>query len=129
MSNLWLAIEPDVVETRLMSTQAPVGTVLLARFPLLPKQPEALGLFLRGVAAWHGEPLCAVLDAEAEDVWRHPERWAQLLGDLDDACIRVEWVSYSAAVKTKDNAFFKPQLGNFERSRRLLSYAATGQCP
>ncbi len=127
MSNLWLTIEPDVAETRLMLTQAPVGTVLLARFPLFPKQPEALGLFLRGVAAWHGEPLCAVLDAESEDVWHHPERWSQLLGNLDDACIRVEWVAYSQAVKAGGNPMFKPQLASFERARRLVGFAATGQ--
>jgi len=39
--------------------------------------PEAL-------VAWHGRPLTGVLDADAQDVARHPERSAQLLGDLDD---------------------------------------------
>ena len=127
MSNLWLTIEPCLVETKLMLTQAPVGTVLQASFPLVPKQPEALGLFLRGVAAWHGEPLCAVLDAEAEDVWQHPERWAQLLGNLDDSCIRVEWIGYSQAIKAKDKPQFKSQSASFEKARRLCNYAATGQ--
>jgi hypothetical protein len=60
MYPLWMSIVPDVVETRLMLAMGGVGQVLRARFPLIPKQPEGLSLFLRGIAAWHGRPFCAV---------------------------------------------------------------------
>jgi hypothetical protein len=32
-----------------------------------------------------------VLDADAEDVRRHPERWSLLLGDAPERAVRVEW--------------------------------------
>jgi hypothetical protein len=123
MYPLWMSIVPDVVETRLMLTMGNVGQVLRARFPLIPKQPDGLSLFLRGIAAWHGQPFCAVLDAESKDVFDHPERWAQMLGDLDDAAIHVEWVMRSKGLK---HDRFMDRLTGFARSERLLTYAATG---
>jgi len=71
MSPLWMSIEPDISGTRIMMTQGGCGTIMRARLPHIPKQPEALGLFLRGVGAWYGRPFCAVLDADAQDVWDH----------------------------------------------------------
>ncbi|MCP4673964.1 MAG: hypothetical protein GY854_00275 [Deltaproteobacteria bacterium] len=124
MYPLWMSIAPDVMETQIMLTMGGVGTLLRARFPLIPKQPEGLGLFLRGIAAWFGQPFCAVLDADAQDVWEHPERWAQLLGDLDDASIRVEWRGHSE-VFGRDR--LAGTVGDFRKTRRLLTYAATGQ--
>jgi len=126
MYPLWLSIVPDVVETRLMLTMGGVGQVMRARFPLVPKQPEGLSLFLRGIAAWHGRPFCAVLDAGSKDVFEHPERWAQLLGDLDDASIHVEWAMPGKEL-TRDR--FLGRLTGFARSERLITYAATGLEP
>ncbi len=124
MSPLWMSIEPDISGTRIMMTSGGSGTVLRARFPHLPRQPEALGLLLRGIAAWFGQPFCAVLDADAEDVDKHPERWARYLGDLDDAMIQVEWRGYSESFR-RDR--FTGTVGDFRRARRLITYTATGQ--
>lgn len=124
MYPLWMSIVPDTVETRLMLTMGGVGQLLRARFPLVPKQPDGLALFLRGIAAWYGQPFCAVLDAESQDVFEHPERWARMLGDLDDAAIHVEWVWNSGNLK-RDR--FMDRLTGFARSERLITYAATGQ--
>jgi hypothetical protein len=123
MSPLWLSIAPDVVQTRLMMTRGGVGPVLRARFPLVPKQQDGLSLLLRGISAWYGEPFCAVLDAASKDVFEHPERWARLLGDLDDAAIHVEWVMRGKPL-VRDR--FLERLPGFARSEDLLTYAATG---
>lgn len=125
MSPLWLSIQPELVETRLMLTQPGVGTALRARLPVVPMQPDALGLLLRGLVAWYGQPFCAVLDAECEDVQRHPERWAQLLGDVESTVVRIEWVGYTASTARRDR--FLGALGEFDRARRLITFAATGQ--
>jgi hypothetical protein len=125
MSPLWLSIEPCRTETRLMLTQAPAGTALRARLPILPAQPCALTLVLRGLAAWYGQPLTAVLDADAEDVARHPERWARLLGELDGETVRVEWVARSRPATGRDR--FLGVVGDFRSARRLLALATTGQ--
>jgi hypothetical protein len=125
MSPLWMSIEPRGTETRLMLTQAPGGTVLRARLPLVPCQPCGLTLVLRGLAAWYGQPLCAVLAADAEDVARHPERWARLVGELDGEQVRVEWVASSRATAERDR--FLGAVGEFRSARRLLTLATMGQ--
>jgi hypothetical protein len=125
MSPLWMSIEPRRTETRLMLTHAPAGTALRARLPVLPAQPCGLMLVLRGLAAWYGQPLCAALDADAEDVARHPERWAQLLGELDGETVRAEWVARSRPATERDR--FLGTVGDFRSARRLLVRAATGQ--
>lgn len=125
-SPLWIAIEPRIVETRLLLSVPGVGTALRARLPLLPQQPQALATLLTALSAWYGAPCCAVLDAAAEDVWQHPERWARLLGELDDERIWVEWVwppSPRAAARDR----FLGAVGDFARAKRLLTFAATGQ--
>jgi len=123
-SPLWMSIEPMIVETRLMLSVPGVGTVLRARLPLLPRQPQALAMLLQALSAWYGEPFCAVVEAEAEDVWRHPERWSRLLGELDGEQIRVEWV-WPSSRSVRDR--FLGAVGDFHRARRLITFAATGQ--
>jgi hypothetical protein len=120
-----MSIEPRATETRLLLTQPRVGTSLRARLPVVPVQPEALGLLLRGLVAWYGQPFCAVLDAAAADVQHQPERWAQFLGDIESALVRVEWVAHQVADEPRDR--FLGTLGDFRHARRLITFAATGQ--
>jgi hypothetical protein len=125
MSPLWMSIEPGTRETRLMLTQPMVGPVLRARLPAVPAHPDALGFILRGLAAWYGQAFCAALDAESEDVRLHPERWARLLGDLEDSLIQVEWVARPDSPDHRDR--FLGAVGDFSSARRLITRAATGQ--
>jgi hypothetical protein len=118
-----MSIEPKFHETRVMLTMGGVGTLLRARFPLIPKQPEGMGLFLKGIAAWHGQPFCAVLDADAVDVQKHPERWSRMLGDLDESVIRVEWRGYSQSFR-HDSLI--NTVGDFRCGKRMITYTATG---
>src|SRR5579872_1069159 len=96
---LWMTIEPGAEETLLALSDPGRGPVLRARLPQIPAQPRALATLLESLAAWHGRSLCAVLDADAEDVRRHGDRWARLLGDLDGAHISVEWSSRPATAR------------------------------
>ncbi len=66
-----------------------------------------------------------MLDADAEDVAHHPERWARLLGELDGEQVRVEWVAYARRAGERDR--FLGALGEFRSARRLLAVAATGR--
>jgi len=125
MSSLWMSIEPELGETRLMLTQARAGTALRARLPTRPSQPRALLLLLEALAAWYGEPLCAVLDADASDVQQYPERWAQLLGDLDGESVQVQWTAHTASPLLRDR--FLGAVGDFRSAKRLVTFAATGQ--
>jgi hypothetical protein len=72
---LWLTIEPHP-EEMLLSLHEPFrGSVLRARLPLCPCQPRALATLLESLVARYGRPLVAVLDADAQDVRQHGERW------------------------------------------------------
>jgi hypothetical protein len=123
MSSLWLSIEPLRDSTRLMLSESTGGPTLKARLPATPADARAVALLLEALVAWYGLPLCAVLDADAEDVQRHPERWALALGDLASPQISVEWVS-PAAAPLADREL--DGIADFKRARRLITLAATG---
>ncbi len=123
LSPLWMSIEPLIGETRLALHDPGRGCVLRARLPVVPSQPRALASLLEAIAAWHGRSLCAVLDADAEDVRLHGERWALLLGDLDDAHITVEW-SHRPDPRRRDR--FIGAVGDFRSAARLVGRAVTG---
>ena len=125
MSTLWMSIEPGHKETRMMLTESGVGPALRARLPLFPRQPDGFGLLMRAIAAWYGRPFCAVLDAESEDVRKHPQRWARLLGDLDDALLRVEWSAPASGAAVRRDRFLGA-VGDIRRAKRLITYTATG---
>jgi hypothetical protein len=124
MSVLWMTVDPDENETRLMLTEARVGAVLRARLPPVPRQPRALAQLLEALSAWYGMPLSAVIDAGSQGALHHPERWAQLLGEVDADHVRVEWVVVPAE-RPRDR--FLGGLGDFSSAKRLVTFAATGQ--
>ena len=125
MSLLWMTIEPRETETRLQLSVGGGGLCLRARLPVYPHHPRALAQLLEALVAWYGRPLTAVLDADAQDVAQHPERWARLLGDLDGERIRVEWVSVPRLAFRRDR--FLGRLGGSRRHRELVGFAATGR--
>jgi hypothetical protein len=120
---LWLSIEPRQEETRLSLHEPGRGSVLRARMPLCPSQPRALATLLESLVAWYGRALVAVLDADAQDVRQHPERWARLLGELDEAHIAVQW-THRPSPQQRDR--FLGRLGDFRASARLVGLAAGG---
>jgi alkylated DNA nucleotide flippase Atl1 len=122
-SQLWMSIEPRPQEVRLMLSEPERGTVLKARLAGPPSHPRALGMLLEALSAWYRLPLHAVIDADAPDVQRWPELWAQLAGEPPDLQIHIEWVA--RPVPGRHDRFFAP-LGDFSSGRRLINHAATG---
>ena len=121
---LWISIEPVGPDVLLMLTAPSGGTVLKARLPNPPAHPRAVIALLEALATWYGQPLRAVIDADAADVRRAPERWAMLLGDAPELAVAVEWTTVPAQ-RRKDR--FLASMGDFASARRLVSFAATGQ--
>lgn len=93
MSPLWLSLEPHQQELRLSLCAGSSVPLLRARLPLALAQPQALTLLLEALVAWFGRPLCAVLDADAEDVRLRPEFWARLQAESDSPHISFEWTA------------------------------------
>jgi hypothetical protein len=80
-------------------------------------------MLMEALSLWYGLPLHAVLDADAEDVRRRPDRWNLLLGDAPASVVRIEWVAVPVCRKHDK---FMESMGRFDSSRRLVSFAATG---
>lgn len=124
MSFLWMTIDPDEDETRLMLTEARVGSALRACLPPVPRQPRALAQLLEAISAWYGMPLSAVVDAGAQGALHHPQRWAHLLGEIDGESVRVQWV---VVPTERPRNRFLGEMGDFSSAKRLVTFAATGQ--
>jgi hypothetical protein len=125
MFPLWITIEPRGGEVQMVLTEPSAGPSLKARLPL-PAQARAVPHLLESLALWYQRPLHAVLDADAEDVRLHPERWALLAGDLPILEMSVEWARRPAAHIRKSRGRFLEPMGNFRSARRLLGMAALG---
>lgn len=122
---LWLSIQPRLGYTQLLLTQSGSGTLLKARLAPEPMHPGALSKFLESLADWHGRPLFAVLDADAEEVVRSPERWARMTGEATQSpSITIEW-SAPRSTRLGRERFFEMG-GDFASARRLLTLGATG---
>lgn len=93
MSSLWLSLVPHQTELRLSLSTASAGVLLRGKLPLTQAQPQALTLLMEALVGWFGMPLCAVLDAGAEDVRLRPEFWARLQAEADGPHITFEWVT------------------------------------
>jgi hypothetical protein len=125
MSLLWVSIEPMEDETRLLVTEGTVGAALRARLPPVPRQPRSLATLLEGLSGWYGQPITAVVAADARDVESQPTRWTQLLREVDGDQVRVEWV-VAPPPATRDR-FLDDVGGDFRGAQRLIRFAATGQ--
>jgi hypothetical protein len=125
MLPLWMTIEPRPTEVRMLLTEPSAGPSLKARLPP-PVEARAVPQLLESLALWYSRPLHAVLDADAEDVRMHPERWALLAGDLPILQMSVEWVKRPPGPVRKDRARFLESMGDFRSARHLLGLAATG---
>lgn len=127
-SPLWMAIEPRLAFTQLLLVQPSMGTLLKARLSPTPARPGGLSLLLEALSAWQGKPLSAVIDADAEDVERHPEAWARLVGEARDSKhVVVEW-SHPALWNGARPRFFEG-MGDFSSARKLLGRHALGVLP
>jgi hypothetical protein len=122
---LWMSIEPMTLETRLQLSAPSARSCLRARLPPRPEHPRALITLLEAMTLWYGMPLHAVVDADAEDIRRDPEKWAVLLGDAPELSVRVHYVSVPASRRSRRDRFLA-ELGDFGHAERITSFAATG---
>ena len=126
-SPLWMSIEPVGPEVRLMLTSPGEGMALKARLPCPPASERAVPLLLEALSCWYALPLHAVLDADASDVRRDPERWALLVGDVRSFEVSVIWARHLPKRELARRRRFLDPMGSFDDARKLVTFAATGQ--
>jgi hypothetical protein len=122
-SSLWLSIEPRSTETRLLLSVAGSGPSLKACLPTRPAHPHALVRLMEALACWYRLPLHAVLDADASDVLRDAEGWAQWTGDVSRLDVSVEWVGRRTR-PPRDR--FLDRMGSFDAAKRRIAFASGG---
>jgi hypothetical protein len=122
-SSLWLSIEPRSTETRLLLSVAGSGPSLKARLPTRPAHPHALVRLMEALACWYRLPLHAVLDADASDVVRDAESWAQWTGDVSQLDVSIEWVGRRCR-PPRDR--FLDGMGSFDSTKRRIAFASGG---
>lgn len=121
---LWLALQPGQSHTQMLLSQSGTGTLLKARLSPEPMHPGALAKLLEALADWQGQSLFAVLDADAEEVRRCPERWARMTDEaVKSPAITVEWSAPVQGPLWRERFF---EMGDFASTRRLLTRSATG---
>ena len=120
--SLWLSIEPRSTETRLLLSVAGAGPSLKARLPTHPAHPHALVRLMEALACWYRLPLHAVLDADAPDVLRDAEAWAQWTGDVSQLDVSVEWVGRRSGARDR----FLDGMGDFDAAKRRIAFASGG---
>ena len=125
MFPLWMTIEPRGSEVWILLTEPSAGPSLKARLAL-PRDPRAVPMLLEALGMWHQRALHAVLDADAEDVQCHPERWALLAGDLPSHALSVEWARRPRNAERKARGRELESIGDFHSARQLLGFATTG---
>ncbi len=126
MQPIWMTIEPRPSGVRLLLTEPGAGPSLKAQLPLPQPDSRGLVLLLEAISAWYHRPLHAVIDADAEDVQRHPERWVHLAGDLPLVEVSVEWARRGDARERKQRGRLLDEMGDARSARRLLGNHATG---
>ena len=122
-SSLWLSIEPRSTETRLLLSVSGSGAALKARLPTRPAHPHALVRLMEALACWYRLPLHAVLDADASDVLRDAESWAQWTGDVSQLDVSIEWVGRRGR-PPRDR--FLDGMGSFDAAKRRIAFASGG---
>lgn len=65
-STLWLSIEPRLAYCQMHLSLSGLGTLMKARLAAEPVH-GGVAMLMEALSAWHGRPLCAVLDADAEE--------------------------------------------------------------
>ncbi len=106
-----------------MLSVAGSGPSLKARLPTRPAHPHALVRLMEALACWYRLPLHAVLDADASDVLRDAEAWAQWTGDVSSLDVSVEWVGRRSRLP-RDR--FLDGMGGFDAAKRRIAFASGG---
>lgn len=119
---IWASLLPTEKDIKLLVSEAGRGTVLKARLPL-PETKHGLRMLLESLSHWYCRPLVAVIDADAEAVAGHPERWGVWLADTDDLDVTVRWLHRKDRARDR----FFDGLGDFGRARKALNFASGGQ--
>lgn len=64
MDALWVGIDPNLTETRLVAMAGPSEVILKARLRPHPLHPRAAATLLEALSLWHGAPVRAALCAD-----------------------------------------------------------------
>jgi hypothetical protein len=96
MSNLWMAIAPGPLASRVIAMTGPSETILKARLLRQPSHPRALATLLEAVALWQGTKVHAALVAEEREGVSDLSLYREAFTDLGGPLYTLEWLPAEA---------------------------------
>lgn len=95
---------------------SPEGNLIKARLPLRPSHPRSVLTMLEGIALFNGEPLRAVISADAHrDERLDSERWFGDLWPAESALVRFDFARPAERARRRIQG-----VGDFRAVRRQL---------
>ena len=105
MQRWWMAVTPGPRRTRVVVMNESGRSVLEARLPHGPRDPQALQRFSEALALWSGRPLHVVLAVDGPDAFCVTRRWFATFDELTRRPLtEVEFVA--ALSQPEDEARF-----------------------
>lgn len=96
MESIWMGIAPGTSTTRVIAMAGPSETILKAQLARDPGHPRALATLLEAVALWQGQPVRAVLCADARGLSCDSNLCREAFADNGGALYSVVWVPANA---------------------------------
>jgi len=113
MQRLWMAITPGALLTRVVMMEGAGETLLEARLPHGPRDPQALGRLCEAMALWCGQEVHVVLAVGGSDAFCATRPWLATFEHLTRrALYEIEFVE---ALPPPDDE------GHFADVRQMLS--------
>lgn len=92
MTDIWMAIAPELDTTRVIAMAGPTETILKARLSPEPAHPRAMATLLEAIALWQGSRVRAALCAAEKDGASDTRLYREAFTDVGGPLYTLDWV-------------------------------------
>lgn len=119
MTDIWMAISPERLSTRVIAMAGPSETILKARLSPEPAHPRAMATLLEAVALWQGARVRAALCAAEKDGASDTSFYRHAFTEVGGPLYSLDWVpAPHVRRRHRDVA----GIGNFADLRQLVMF-------
>lgn len=118
MTDIWMAISPERLSTRVIAMAGPSETILKARLSPEPAHPRAMATLLEAVALWQGARVRAALCAAEKDGASDTSIYRHAFTDVGGPLYSLDWVPARARRRHRDIV----GVGDFADLRELVLF-------
>lgn len=122
MNEIWMAISPGALTTRVIAMAGASETILKARLGPSPSHPRALPTLLEAMALWHGTRVRAALVAAERDGLSDCSLYRGAFADDGGPLYTLDWVPAAARGRRRRHRDLAGSLGDFADLRQLVLF-------